>query len=139
MNDIGFLRKSDERYEFHYPELGLIVRGSYAEWVLEAAGEIIARSEKLRAEGHIDELETLAEFGEADEISVESAKFDATARFEAMPQCVVCMGTMDYQWISKDGRAEGEDHLGLRRIHDTSRTRHDTFLKNVDGVDTSST
>ena len=113
MNDIGFLRKSDERYEFYYPELGLIIRGSYAEWVLEAAGEIIAR--------------------------VESARFDANARFEAIPQCVVSMGTIDYHWVSPDGRGAGEDHMGLRRIHDTSRTRNDSFLKNVDGVDSSST
>ncbi len=139
MNDIGFLRKSDERYEFYYPELGLIIRGSYAEWVLEAAGEIIARAEKMRAEGQIDELATLAEFGEAAEIEVESARFDANARFEAIPQCVVSMGTIDYHWVSPDGRGAGEDHMGLRRIHDTSRTRNDSFLKNVDGVDSSST
>lgn len=139
MDDIGFLRKSDERYEFHYPELGLVVRGSYVEWVLEAAAEIITRAEKLRTDGKIDELQTLAEFGEADEIEIESARFDANARFEALPQCVVSMGSMDYHWMSRDGRAEGSEHLGMRRIHDMSLTRNDTFLVNEDGVDTSST
>ena len=138
MDDIGFLRKSDERYEFQYPELGLVVRGNYIEWVLEAAAEIITRAEKLRTEGKIDELQTLAEFGEADEIEIDSARFDANARFEAMPQCVVSMGSMDYHWMSSDGRAEGDAHLGMRRIHDMSRTRNDTFLANEDGVDTSS-
>lgn len=139
MDDIGFLRKSDERYEFCFPELSLVVRGNYVEWVLEAAAEIISRAEKLRSDGRIDELETLAEFGEADEIEIDSAKFDSNARFEAMPQCVVSMGSMDYHWVSRDGRESANDHLGMRRIHDMSRTRNDTFLANEDGVDTSST
>jgi hypothetical protein len=138
MNDIGFLRKSDERYEFHYPELGLVVRGNFVEWVLEAAAEIITYTEKLRSDGKIDELETLLEFGEADEIEVEAARFEVDERFEVLPQCVVSMGTMDYQWMSKDGGDSEDEQRKLRRIHNMSLTRNDTFLANVDGVDTSS-
>jgi len=64
MSEIGTIRKAGPSYELHYPEHGLIVRGQYVEWVLEAAAEIIAQTEKLRNEGDLDELKTLAEFGE---------------------------------------------------------------------------
>lgn len=136
MSDLGFLRKQGETYEFHYPEHGLIVRGSYAEWVLEAAAEIIAQTEKLGADGHIEELKALAEFGEADEMEIDSAVFDAESRFEKVPQCTVSMGSMDYRWVSPVGRHSDEGEPVIARIHDMSRTRNDTFLKNVDGVDT---
>ena len=135
MEDIGQLRRSAERYEFHYPDLGLVVRGPYAEWVLEAAGEIISRTERLRAEGRIEELRTLTEFGEADPIEIDSAEFDVNVRFEAVPQCLVSMGTMDYHWISRDGREENEQDRPIRRVYDTSRTRGDTFLANTPDPD----
>lgn len=137
MTDLGTLRQCDSSYEFHYPEHGLVVRGQYVEWVLEAAAEIIAQTEKLKADGHIEELKTLAEFGEADEMEVDTAAFDANTRFETVPQCTVSMGSMDYRWMSQVGRdGEPEKHQPIQRIHDMSKTRNDTFLKNVDGVDT---
>jgi hypothetical protein len=137
MTDLGFLRQGETGFEFHYPEHGLVVRGPFAEWVLEAAAEIVAQTEKMRSDGHIDDLKTLAEFGEADEMDVDSAAYDANARFETVPQCTVSMGSMDYKWMSAVGRAnEGETEQPIKRIHDMSKTRNDTFLKNVDGVDT---
>jgi len=140
MTDFGQLRKGENGFEFHYPEHGLIVRGPYAEWVLEAAAEIIAQTEKLRSDGQIEELKTLAEFGEADEMEVDSASFDANARFETVPQCTVSMGSMDYRWMSAAGRTDDmTPDEPIKRIHDMSKTRNDTFLKNVDGVDTTAT
>lgn len=137
MTDLGFLRQGDSGFEFHYPEHGLIVRGPFAEWVLEAAAEIVAQTEKLRSDGHIDELKTLAEFGEADDMEVDSASYDANARFETVPQCTVTMGTMDYKWMSVVGRTgDPAPEQPIQRIHDMSKTRNDTFLSNVDGVDT---
>ncbi len=137
MNELGSLRKQGDTYEFHYPAHGLIVRGNFAEWVLEAAAEIIAQTEKLTTDGQIEELKALAEFGEADEMEIDSAVYDAGARFEAVPQCTVSMGPMDYRWISPVGRRNGDDaEPVIARIHDMSRTRNDSFLKNVDGVDT---
>ena len=140
MENIGHFRKLEDRYEFQYPPLNMTVRGAHAEWVLEAAAEILRETERMRVDSHIDELKTLAEFGEADEIEIDSAQFDATARFEVVPQCVVSMGTMDYKWTSPDGRAQDNAGLGdglLKRIHDMSLTRSDSFLNNPEGVDTS--
>jgi len=140
MEDVGYLKRQDDRYEFHYPELGLVVRGPFAEWVLEAAGEIISRTAEMDTQGTIEELKMLAEFGEADEITIDSAQFDANARFEAVPQCVVSMGRMDYHWVAPAGRepgASGDFSECLKRIQVLSKTKNDTFLKNVDGVDTS--
>lgn len=134
MDETGTLRRQDGRYEFTFPELGLIIRGAHAEWVLEAAAEIIAESEKLRGEGRIEELGTLAEFGEAEAVEVDIARYEQKARFELVPQCVVSMGSMDYHWVSAAGRpadAEGL-HQKLRRLHDMSMTRHDSFLVNED-------
>ena len=140
MDDIGYLKRTDDRFEFHYPELGLVVRGPFVEWVMQSAAEIIARTVELSAKGEIEELEMMVEFGEVDEIEVDSAKFDVNARFEAVPQCVVSMGRMDYHWVAPEGREGdiGELSQCLRRIHVMSKTRHDTFLANEDGVDTSS-
>ncbi|MEM1345138.1 MAG: hypothetical protein AAGI34_11235 [Pseudomonadota bacterium] len=137
MEDIGYLKMQDDRYEFHYPELGLVVRGPFAEWVLEAAGEIIGQTAELTAQGTIEELKMLVEFGEEEETVVDSAQFDADARFQAVPQCVVTMGRLDYHWVAPEGR-EGETGVSgaLKRIHVMSKTRNDSFLKNVDGVDT---
>ncbi len=138
MDDIGTLRFRDDRYEFHYPEYGLTIRGPFVEWVLQAAAEVVSRTAELSAQGRIDELETLAEFGEAEPIEVESARYDANARFEQVPQCVVSMGKLDYHWVAPEGREAAGDDLTscLRRLHVMSKTRNDTFLKNVDGVDT---
>jgi hypothetical protein len=137
MEDIGFLTRQDDRYEFHSREFGIVVRGPFAEWVLRAAGEVIARTAELSAQGAIDELEMLVEFGEADPIDVDAARYDADARFEAVPQCVVSMGRMDYHWIAPEGREGDSPGQCLRRIHVMSKTRNDSFLKNEPGVDTS--
>ena len=136
MSDLGFLKKQGSSYEFHYPEHHLVVRGAYVEWVLEAAAELIAQTEKLRTEGQLDELKTLQEMGEADAVEIDSAEFDSNARFEVIPQCVVTMGSLDYRWVAPEGRDESESGFPAKRVHDMSRTRHDTFLKNVPGVDT---
>ena len=140
METTGYLREHDGRFEFHYEKMGLVVRGTYAEWVLEAAAEVIARTEKLQMEGQIEELATLCEFGEATDLDVDSARFDANARFEVMPQCIVSMGTLDYKWTAPEGRphdGEGFNGQPIRRIHDMSLTRNDSFLKNEDGVEMS--
>lgn len=44
MEGFGQFRVFDDRFEFRYPELGLTVRGAYADWVLEAAAEILKDS-----------------------------------------------------------------------------------------------
>ncbi len=125
---IGSLTKSSGRFEFAYPELGLVVRGPYAEWVLEAAAEIVQQTEKLRSDGTIEELSMLQEFGEESAgIELDSAKYDARARFEAMPQCLVSMGDTDYRWVSRDGREDNANQF-VERVHDMSMTRNDSFL-----------
>ena len=140
MENIGYLREHDGRVEFHYEKLGLVVRGNYAEWVLEAAAEVISQTEKLQADGQIEELATLCEFGEASELEVDTAKFDAKSRFEIVPQCLVSMGSLDYKWASAAGRDKSPENFAgqpMRRLHDMSLTRNDTFLQNEDGVDPS--
>lgn len=140
MAEIGHFKKYDDRFEFHYPELGLVVRGNYAEWVLEAAAEIISTTEKLRSDSTVEELRTLAEFGETSEIEIDVALDEMRARFEVVPQCVVSMGSMDYKWTSASGRTPGETSINaglMRRVHDMSLTRGGTFLANRDGVVTS--
>ena len=77
MEQIGFLREHDGRYEFQYDALNLTIRGHYAEWVLEAAAEVISQTERLQAEGYLDELETLCEFCDANEMELDSEKIDA--------------------------------------------------------------
>ena len=140
METIGYLKENGGRFEFHFDKLGLIVRGNFAEWVLAAAAEIIKDSAKLEADSRIDELQALIEFGEASEIELDSAKFEIQSRFEVLPQCVVTMGSMDYRWADGEAREklikEFDGHT-LRRLHDMSMTRNDTFLKNEDGVDMS--
>jgi hypothetical protein len=135
MSDLGFLKKHGQQYEFHYPEHGLVVRGAYAEWVLQAAAELIAQTELIRADGHLEELTMLEEMGEADSIEIDSAKYDRNSRFEVLPQCVVTMGSLDYRWTA-DAKAPEREGWPAQRVHDMSQTRHDSFLKNDDGVDT---
>jgi len=141
MEAIGYLKESGGRFEFHFDQLGLVVRGNFAEWVLAAAAEIIKESAKLDTESRIEELKALIEFGEASEIELDAVKFEIQSRFEILPQCVVTMGTMDYRWADGEAREklvkEFDGHT-LRRLHDMSMTRNDTFLKNEDGVDLSS-
>lgn len=125
---VGTLTANDGRYEFSYPELNLKIQGAHAEWVLEAAAEVIRQTEKLRNDGAAEEMEMLLEFGEGSETELESLKYDINARFEAVPQCIVTMGAIDYRWVSPDGR-KGEKTKYVERIHDMSLTRNDTFLR----------
>ncbi len=141
MDGIGCLREKDGRFEFHFGELGLVVRGRYAEWVLSAAAEIIAKVARMDSESKLDELQSLVEFGEADIIDLDAARFDQKSRFEVLPQCVVSMGAMDYRWADKEAREQlvGEfDGHALKRLVDMSLTRNDSFLQNDEGVDMAS-
>ncbi|MEM9046941.1 MAG: hypothetical protein AAGC81_19860 [Pseudomonadota bacterium] len=138
MDEIGRLKKANGRYEFSFDELDLVVRGAQAEWVLEAATEIIMQANFADMEGQISELETLMEMGEADEIDLDILKDQHQSRFERMPQCVVSMGDMDYRWIAPEGRDKSEDspesRQSMERLIDQSATRNNTFLSNVDGA-----
>lgn len=129
---LGYLRKVAGRFEFSYPDCDLVVRGPYAEWVLEAAAEIIARTEKLRAEGSTEELKMLAEFGEPNsDMELDAQRFQAKSRFEAVPQCIISMGENDYRWVQRDGRSS-PDHVYVERIVDMSLTRGKNWLANED-------
>lgn len=136
MEDIGYLRENGGRYEFHFPALNLVIRGLFAEWVLESAAELIAHATKMEQEGKLVELETLCEFGEASEMDVDAQKYAVSERFEVVPQTVVSMGALDYRWVSPIGRTPGQD-ASMHRLQDMSLTRNDTFLKNETDVDTS--
>ena len=138
MDKIGYLTEDDGRFEYRMDGLGLIVRGNYAEWVLQAAAEIISKTARAEAEGRLEEISALMEFGEATEMDLDATKFDMKARFEILPQCIVSMGSMEYRWAAPEAReklADEFDGHAMRRIHDMSMTRNDTFLANEDGVD----
>ncbi|MEM6548600.1 MAG: hypothetical protein AAF713_12760 [Pseudomonadota bacterium] len=135
MEETGQLRKLGERYEFHFSELGLVVRGSHPEWVLEAAAEIITDVEQVQAEGHLEELKMLTEMGEANEMDLDDAKFTLTQRFETVPQCIISMGATDYHWVSKPGRSDMiQSKPPVTRLHDMSLTRNNSFLQNEPGA-----
>lgn len=137
MKEIGQLYEDDGRYVVRIPEMSLVVRGDYPEWVMQAASDVITNTKKAESESIIDEKATLLEFGEATETEVDSAKFSLKQRFEIVPQCIVTMGRLDYKWIAREGRDKmnGEfDGQAVRRIHDMSLTMNDSFLKDEDGV-----
>lgn len=138
MSEIGRLSQADGQYEFRDPSRNLIVRGGHPEWVLLAAAEVIANTARLEAESLIEELSAMLEFDAAEAIDVDSAKFSLKERFDHIPQCIVSLGTMDYKWASLEGRAQKPQELGsqpLKRVHDMSLTRSDSFLKNEPGVE----
>jgi hypothetical protein len=138
MNEVGRLIQADGQYEFRDPSRNLIVRGGHPEWVLMAAAEVISNTAKLEAESQVEELTALLEFDAAEPIEVDSAKFSLKERFELIPQCIVSLGTMDYKWAAAEGRAKKPNEFGnqpLKRVHDMSLTRSDTFLANDPGVD----
>lgn len=140
MKQIGQLIENDGRFEYRHTDMALIVRGDHPEWVLQAAAEVMAQACRMECDSRIDELETLAEFDEADPIEVDSARYQRDARFEHIPQCSVTMGKLDYRWAAPEGRkimGERFDGHTVARVQDMSLTYNDTFLKNVDGVDTS--
>lgn len=140
MNQIGQLVENEGQFEFRDPGRNLTVRGEHPEWVLQAAAEVIATTQKLEAESLIDELSTMVEFEAATEIEVDAAKYALKERFEIVPQCLVTIGKIDYKWASQEGRDQLPDKFGsqtVTRVHDMSLTRSDSFLKNEDGVSTS--
>jgi hypothetical protein len=120
---LATLKKIGSRYEIAYPDYDLVIRGPYVEWVLEAAAEIIARTERLRIDGAIEEMQMLAEFdGNNDEMGIEVEKFERQARFDTVPQCLVSMGANDYRWVQIDGR-KGPAHAYVERLYDHSLVR----------------
>lgn len=132
MEPMGTLSREGKRYVFTYPELDMVVRGSYAEWVLEAAAEIISEVEQHAKSGAISEIEALIEFEEASDIDLEIAKSEQKAQFETVPQCVVTVAEGDFRWISQPGREAAEKPI--ERLIDMSLTRNDTFLENEPDV-----
>ena len=138
MNQIGQLSESDGQYEYRDQARGLIIRGEHPEWVLQAAAEVIANTARLEAESVVEELTAMLEFEAAEPIEVDSAKYALKERFELIPQCIVSLGKMDYKWAAAEGRAQKPDEFGnqtLKRVHDMSMTRTDSFLKNEPGVE----
>jgi hypothetical protein len=128
---IAYLARDGRRYELKFPEYGLTVRGPYAEWVLEAAAEIIGKLERTKGESLVEELRMLKDFddGVTTDLDVESAKYEHGLRFETIPQCVVTMNDMDYRWVSSEGRKD-EGPQPMQRLHDISLTRNGSFLVN---------
>lgn len=122
------LFKRDARFELVYPEYGLTLRAPYAEWLFEAAAEILGRIEKLRIEGTIEELEMIKEFEDADAIEsqIDSVKYENGNRFDVVPQCLVTMGDIDYRWVSAISRDPKIGNFG-QRLHDMSLTRSDNY------------
>ncbi len=100
MEEIGHIRQYANRVELHYPALDLVIRGAQAEWVLEAAAEILRNTARIRAEGEIAALAALIDLGEAEPGACSALRAEAAARFEVVPQCSVSMGDLDYRWMS---------------------------------------
>jgi hypothetical protein len=124
---IAKLFKDGNRYVLHYPDYNISIRGPYVEWVLMAGAEMISKVERLKAEGSIEELELMREFGDADDtaVQIDAARYAANCRFEVLPQCVVTMHDTDYRWIA---RAEGASSGAMERLMDASLTRSNSFL-----------
>lgn len=140
MKELGQLYETDGRFEFRYGELNLIVRGDHPEWVLQAASEVLGKTARLEKESMIDELTTLVEFEAATETEVDAAKYALKERFEILPQCIVSMGRLDYRWAAQEARERLSPEFGsqpIKRIHDMSLTKTDSFLANEPGVDLS--
>ncbi|WP_370400194.1 hypothetical protein [Sulfitobacter sp. JB4-11] len=138
MNQIGQLSEADGQYEYRDQARGLIIRGEHPEWVLQAAAEVIGNTARLEAESVVEELTAMLEFEAAEPIEVDSAKYALKERFELVPQCIVSLGKMDYKWAAAEGRAQKPEEFGsqpLKRLHDMSMTKSDSFLTNEPGVD----
>ncbi len=138
MNEIGQLREVDGQFEYRDQSRNLIVRGEHPEWVLHAAAEVISNTAEMEAQSLVEEMTAMLEFDAAEEIELDSAKFAMKQRFEMVPQCIVSLGTIDYKWAAKEGRQQKPDEFGeraLKRVHDMSLTKTDSFLKNEPGVD----
>lgn len=138
MSEIGQLSEVDGQFEYRDLGRNLIVRGEHPEWVLHAAAEVITNTARLEAESVVEEMTALLEFDAADPIQLDSAKYEMNQRFELIPQCIVSLGRIDYKWAAAEGREKKKDEFGeqaLKRVHDMSLTRTDSFLANDDGVD----
>lgn len=138
MNQIGQLLEADGQFEYRDPRRSLVVRGEHPEWVLMAAAEMIANTSRLEAESLIEEMQTLLEFEAVEQIEIDSAKYAMNARFEIVPQCLVTMGKIDYQWAAAEGRQQKPAEYGsqyVKRVHDMSLTRNNSFLSNADGTE----
>lgn len=133
MDQRGHLSRNGDRYEFHFEEIGLTVRGTHPEWVLEAAAEVISDTERARAEGRIEELETLSSLGEADELDLDDARYEATERFEQLPQCTVSLGSMDYRWHACVDGPSGRRRRSVQRVHQVSLMRGEAARAAAEG------
>jgi len=103
-----------------------------------AAAEVISNTARLEAEGLVDELSAMLEFDAAEPVEVDAARYSLQERFEIIPQCIVSLGTLDYRWAASEGRAKKPAEFGnhaLKRVHDMSLTRSESFLSNGSGVD----
>lgn len=121
---IAYLVRTDKRLELVYPEYGLRLRAAYAEWLFEAAAEIIRRIERTKSQGAIDEMEMMAEFGEDEggSVNVDVLKYESGSRFDTVPQCLVTLGDNDYRWVAREVRNPDANTIG-ERLHDTLMTR----------------
>jgi len=121
---VAQLHKHGAHFELVYPEYRLTLRAPYAEWIFEAAAEILSCIEKLRIEGEIDELEMIKQFVDQDTINIalDSIKYENGNRFDVVPQCVLTMADTDYRWVSPLARDPKASHFG-QRLHDMSLTR----------------
>ncbi|MEM8537585.1 MAG: hypothetical protein AAGF56_06965 [Pseudomonadota bacterium] len=138
MSELGQLREADGQFEFRDPGRNLIVRGEHPEWVLMAAAEVIGNTARLESESLIEEMTAMVEFDAVEEIELDSAKYAMKDRFELVPQCIVSLGSLDYRWAAEEGRLKKPEEFGgqtLKRVHDMSLTKNDSFLDNEDGVD----
>lgn len=129
-NVLAQVCKLDGRFELVYPEYGIRVRAPYAEWVFEAAADVIRRIEKTKSEGDIDELQLMQEIGEGGDemaVQIDAIKYENNTRFEVVPQCVVSLGDTDYRWVSRNQNTD-EQHSFGDRIHNMAMTRNNSFL-----------
>ncbi|MEM9249182.1 MAG: hypothetical protein AAGB05_10855 [Pseudomonadota bacterium] len=141
METIGKLVEESGRYEYRCDRTGMIVRGDHPEWVLTAAAELLTEMAKREMDSAVEEAETLVEFGECTEIELDNARWKHKARFEIIPQCMVIVGGMEYRWVSPEAtelRDSEFDGQPMKRLHDMSLTRSDSFLRNEPGVPASS-
>jgi len=138
MNQIGKLMEAYGMFEVRDPSRSLIVRGEHPEWVLMAAAERIGNTSRLEAESQIEEMQAMLEFDAAEQIEIDAAKYSLKERFEIVPQCIVTMGKIDYKWAAPEGRAQMVPEFGsqpVKRVHDMSLTRSNSFLSNEDGYE----
>ncbi|MEL6205338.1 MAG: hypothetical protein AAFR47_08510 [Pseudomonadota bacterium] len=137
MEIIAKLTEDNGRVEFRCEKTGLVVRGDYVEWVLVAAAEMLGDMAEKDLASKVDELETLVEFGEAQPVEVDTARWAHKARFEIVPQCSITMNSTEYRWVAPVASDVRDAEFGghpVKRIHNMALTRNDSFLDNEPGV-----